>query len=40
LGLESAMEEEWNRFIGNLKSNFIVLKEDEEDSLSWEKNEK
>jgi len=33
LSLEGFMEEEWNKFIGNLKSNFISLEEDEDDSF-------
>jgi hypothetical protein len=40
LGLEGVEVEEWNRCIRLLVSNFIMLHDDEEDSLCWSKNVK
>jgi hypothetical protein len=32
LGIEGRSVEEWNRYVGNLRSNFIRLREEEEDT--------
>jgi len=38
LGLKGDKEENWKCYVGNLRSNFIFLQEEEVDSLCWSKN--
>lgn len=40
LGIEGDQEEEWGKYISNLRENFITLNEEDWDSLCWAQNGK
>ena len=40
LNLEGDLAKEWSTYVTSLKQGFIMLKEDEPDSIVWEKNKK